>query len=124
MAINQIQNLNYFYQIKNTDKEENLNENLFAIYNKYKNGIIFDEFFNLLTRLFGNIFHMSASVIIYSLSLNLKEKKYIIYFIICFVLHFIIDSTGQLIHLFNINILLNLMFPGLVVILFIISYFV
>ena len=67
---------------------------------------------------------MSASIIIYRLSLNRKDIKYIIYFIICFIFHFIIDTIGQLENLFDLSIWYNLIFPGLVTVIFIISYFV
>ena len=124
MALNQIYNLTYFYEIKNTKDKEELNNKLRKIYEKYKNGIVFEEILELLIRLFGNIFHMSASIIIYRLSLNRKDIKYIIYFIICFIFHFIIDTIGQLENLFDLSIWYNLIFPGLVTVIFIISYFV
>ena len=124
MALNQINNLIYFYEIKKTKEKEKLGNKLLKIYEKYKDGIVFEEILDLLNRLFGNIFHMSASIIIYKLSLNRKEGKYIIYFIICFIFHFIIDAIGQLENLFDLSIWYNFIFPGLVSIIFIISYFV
>ena len=125
MALSQINNLGNFYDIKNSKNAEELkNKNLLKIYEKYKDGIAIDEIFGFIVRFFGNIFHMSASIIAYRLSLNRKEGKYIIFFTICFVFHFIIDTIGQLIDLFELSIWINLFFPGSVIILFAISYYI
>ena len=125
MALDQISNLSNFYSIKNSKSEEELNNNkLLKIYEKYKDGMIIDDFIGVITRFFGNIFHICATIIAYRLSLNRKERKYIIYFVICFVFHFIIDANGQMIYLFELSILYNLLFPVLVIILFVISYFI
>ena len=67
---------------------------------------------------------MGASVIIYRLSLNRKERKFIIFFTILFIFHFIIDSFGQFISLYELNIWYNLVFIGLDVAIVIIGYFV
>ena len=123
MAITQISNLINFYKIKNTETEEDLND-LLEIYKKYKDGMVFEDYFGFIIRFVGNIYHMAASVIIYKLSLNRKDRKYIIYFIIMFICHFIIDTTGTLQNLFDLSIWYNLIFPILVIIIAIASYFV
>jgi len=114
MSINQIQNLMKFYEIKNAKDEEELKKNnLFKTYELYKDGFVSDEIFRIIIRFSGNLFHMAASVIIYRLSLNRKEIKYIILFTITFILHFIIDSFGQFHNIYELNIWYNLVFIGL-----------
>ena len=125
MSLSQINNLSSFYRIKNSKNEEELNNNkLLKIYEKYKDGMVIDDFINIICRFFGNIYHICGSMIAYRLSLNRKEKKYIIYFSVFFVLHFLIDFITQLIYLFEVNVWYNLVFPGLIIILFVISYFI
>ena len=123
MANTQIINLINFYKIKNVKSLEDLKD-LLKIYEKYKDGMVFEDIIGFITRFFGNIFHMAASIVIFRLSLNRKEGKYIIYFIIIFIFHFIIDTTGQLQNLFEISNWYSLIFPGLVLIIAIIGYFV
>ena len=125
MSITQIINLMQFYAIKNAKDEEELEKNnLIKIYQLYKDGIANEEIFRLIIRFSGNLFHMGASVIIYRLSLNRKERKFIIFFTILFIFHFIIDSFGQFISLYELNIWYNLVFIGLDVVIVIIGYFV
>ena len=125
MSITQIINLMQFYAIKNAKDEEELEKNnLIKIYQLYKDGIANEEIFWLIIRFSGNLFHMGASVIIYRLSLNRKERKFIIFFTILFIFHFIIDSFGQFISLYELNIWYNLVFIGLDVVIVIIGYFV
>ena len=125
MSITQIINLMQFYAIKNAKDEEELEKNnLIKIYQLYKDGIANEEIFGLIIRFSGNLFHMGASVIIYRLSLNRKERKFIIFFTILFIFHFIIDSFGQFISLYELNIWYNLVFIGLDVAIVIIGYFV
>jgi len=111
MALSQKQNLSNFYSIKNSKSKEELNNNLLKIYEKYKDGMVIEDFIEIINRFFGNIFHICASMIAYRLSLNRKERKYIIYFVICFIFHFIIDAIGQSIVLFELSIWYNLFFP-------------
>ena len=114
MSINQITNLVNFYAIKNSkDEEELIKNNLLKTYNKYKNGITGEEILGVILRFGGNLFHMAASVIIYRLSLNRKEKKYIIYFIILFLNHFLGDTFGQFFTLYELSIWFFLIFPVL-----------
>ena len=95
-AINQITYLVYFYAIKDSKNEEELIENgLIEIYEKYKDGIPGDAIFEVILRFGGNLFHMAASIIIYRFSLNRKDKKYLIYFIFVFVIHFCSDTFGH-----------------------------
>lgn len=125
MSITQIINLMQFYAIKNAKDEEELEKNnLIKIYQLYKDGIANEEIFRLIIRFSGNLFHMGASVIIYRFSLNRKERKFIIFFTILFIFHFIIDSFGQFISLYELNIWYNLVFIGLDVAIVIIGYFV
>ena len=125
MSITQIENLMKFYAIKNAKDEEELEKNnLIKIYQLYKDGIANEEIFRIIIRFLGNLFHMGASVIIYRLSLNRKERKFIIFFTILFIFHFIIDSFGQFISLYELNIWYNLVFIGLDVAIVIIGYFV
>ena len=121
-AMTQIGNLMDFYNIENPKPDDD-KEKLMKTYEKYKDGIRIDDIVVLIIRLFGNIFHMCASVIAYKLSLNRKETKYVIYFIILFIFHFIIDTVGQMQNLFKFSIWVNLCFPGLVIIISILSYF-
>ncbi len=117
--------LSNFYSIKNSKSEEELNnKNLLKIYEKYKDGMVIDDFIEIICRFFGNIYHICGSVIAYRLSLNRKERKYIIYFVICFVLHFIFDFFSQIISLFELSVWCYLIIPGLVMILVVISYFI
>ena len=125
MSINQIQNLINFYAIKNSkDKEELIKNNLLKIYEKYKNGVTGEEIFNVIIRFGGNLFHMAASVIIYRLSLNRKERKYIIYFIILFVDHFINYTFAQFLALYELNIWFNLIFIVFGIIIVVIGWLV
>ena len=125
MSITQIIKLMQFYAIKNAKDEEELEKNnLIKIYQLYKDGIANEEIFRLIIRFSGNLFHMGASVIIYRFSLNRKERKFIIFFTILFIFHFIIDSFGQFISLYELNIWYNLVFIGLDVAIVIIGYFV
>ena len=78
MLINQLPLLLNFYAIKEAKNEEELvNKNLIKIYEKYKDGIPVEEIFGVIIRFLGNLFHIGACVIIYKLSFNRKEKKYI-----------------------------------------------
>jgi len=125
MSINQIQNLMNFYAIKNSkDEEELIKNNLLKIYEKYKNGVTGEEIFGVIIRFCGNLFHMAASVIIYRLSLNRKERKYIIYFVILFLAHFISDTFGQFCALNELNIWYNFIFIVFDIIIVIIGWFV
>jgi len=125
MSINQIQNLVNFYAIKNSkDEEELIKNNLLKIYEKYKNGVTGEEIFGVIIRFCGNLFHMAASVIIYRLSLNRKERKYIIYFVILFLAHFISDTFGQFCALNELNIWYNFIFIVFDIIIVIIGWFV
>ena len=114
MSINQIQNLMKFYEIKNSKDEEELKKNnLFKTYELYKDGFVSGEIFGIIIRFSGNLFHLAASVIIYRLSLNRKEIKYIIFFTTTFILHFFIDSFGQFQNIYELNIWCNLVVIGL-----------
>ena len=114
-----------FYAIKNAKNEEELIEKkLFKTYEHYKNGFPSDEIFGVILRFLGNLFHMAASVIIYRLSLNRKEKKYIIFFIVLFIIHFSLDLFGLLIALYDLNIWFNLICIGLDILIVVISWFV
>ena len=125
MSINQIQNLVNFYAIKNSKDEEELTKNnLLKIYEKYKNGVTGEEIFGVIIRFCGNLFHMAASVIIYRLSLNRKERKYIIYFIILFLVHFISDTFAQFWALYELNIWYSLIFIIFDIIIVVIGWFV
>ena len=124
MIMIQTSNLSNFYAIKNSKNEEELNNKLLKIYEKYKDGMAIDNFLELICRFTGNIYHICGSMIAYRLSLNRKERKNIIYFSICFILHFIIDFITYLVNILELNIWLNLAFPGLVIIIFVISYFI
>ena len=67
---------------------------------------------------------MAASVIIYRLSLNRKERKYIIYFIILFLVHFICDTFAQFWALYELNIWYSLIFIIFDIIIVVIGWFV
>ena len=67
---------------------------------------------------------MAASVIIYRLSLNRKEKKYVIYFIVLFIIHFSLDLFGLLIVLYDLNIWFNIINIGLDILIVVISWLV
>ena len=67
---------------------------------------------------------MAASVIIYRLSLNRKEKKYIIYLIVVFISHFAINLSSQLIGLYELNICFLYISVGLIIIIIVIALFV
>ena len=90
------------------------------IYEIYKNGVPGDQIFEVITTFLGILFHMSASVITYRLSLNRKEKKYIIYFIVVFISHFSMDLIAQIIGLYELNNWFYFIFAGLVIIVIII----
>ena len=85
MVIDQIIKLNNFSAIKKAYSIEELNrDDLLNTYEIYKNGIPGQEIFGLRTRFAGNFYHMAASIIIYRLALNRKEKK-IYYLFYCFI---------------------------------------
>ena len=115
-----------FYAIKNAKDEEELKEKeLIKTYELYKNGVTGGDIFGLFTRFLGNFFHMGASVIIYRFSLNRKEKKYMIFFILLFVSHFCIDFTYQIISIYELNMLFNLVFVGIIdILIIVIGWFV
>ena len=125
LSINQIKNLIIFNEIKNAKNEKELEENgLDEIYDKYKNGVPGDEIFGFIIRFGGNLFHIGATIIAYRLSLNRKEKKYIIYFIILFIIHFITDTFGQFSALYKLNFWFNLIGIGLDIVIIVISWLV
>ena len=67
---------------------------------------------------------MGASVIIYRFSLNRKDKKYIIFFIVLLIAHYCIDFTSQLIFLYELNMWFNLIYMGLAILITVIGFFV
>ena len=101
-----------------------MKKKLIKTYEHYKNGVPGDEIFGVILRFLGNLFHMAASVIIYRLSLNRKEKKYIIFFIVLFIIHFSLDLFGLLIALYDLNIWFNLICIGLDILIVVISWLV
>ena len=125
LSIDLIPLLINFYAIKNAkDEQELIEKKLIKTYELYKNGVPGQDIFGVILRFFGNLFHMAASVIIYRLSLNRKEKKYIIFFIVVFISHFCIDLSGQFIFLYKLNIWFNLIFVGLASLIIVIACFV
>ena len=126
ISIDMIPLLMNFYAIKNAKDEEELKEKeLIKTYELYKNGVTGGDIFGLFTRFLGNFFHMGASVIIYRFSLNRKEKKYMIFFILLFVSHFCIDFTYQIISIYELNMLFNLVFVGIIdILIIVIGWFV
>ena len=125
LSIDLIPLLINFYAIKNAkDEQELIEKKLIKTYELYKNGVPGQDIFGVILRFFGNLFHMAASVIIYRLSLNRKEKKYIIFFIVVFISHFCIDLSGQFISLYELNIWFNLIFVGLASLIIVIACFV
>ena len=126
ISIDMIPLLMNFYAIKNAKDEEELKEKeLIKTYELYKNGVTGGDIFGLFTRFLGNFFHMGASVIIYRFSLNRKEKKYMIFFILLFVSHFCVDFTYQIINIYELNMLFNLVFVGIIdILIIVIGWFV
>ena len=125
MAIDQINNLVNFYGIKNANSIEELNENkLLDFYEKNKNGVTGAEIFGVITRFAGNFSHMGSSIIIYRLALNRKEKKYIIYFIVLLINHFINDTFSRFCGLYKLSFWYNFIIIGLVIMIIIIAWFV
>ena len=125
LSISLIPLLINFYAIRNAKDEEELKEKkLMETYERYKNGVPGDDIFGIITRFLGNIFHMSACVIIYRLSLNRKEKKYIIYFIVLFISHFVNDLTSQLIAIYELSLWFNFILVGLLSLIIVIAWFV
>ena len=101
-----------------------MKKKLIKTYEHYKNGVPGDEIFGVILRFLGNLFHMAASVIIYRLSLNRKEKKYIIFFIVLFIIHFSLDLFGLLIALYDLNLWFNIINIGLDILIVLISWIV
>ena len=125
MAIDQIIILNNFSAIKKAYSIEELNkDDLLITYEIYKNGILGQEIFGLITRFAGNFYHMAASIIIYRLALNRKEKKYIIYFIVLFLNHFINDTFSKFCELYELSFWYNFIIIGLVIMIIVIAWFV
>ena len=106
------------------DKQELAEKKLDEIYEIYKNGVPGDQIFEVITTFLGILFHMSASVITYRLSLNRKEKKYIIYFIVLFIVHFGNDMIDQLVSVYELSFWFNFVFVGLTLVIVIIAWFV
>ena len=114
-----------FYAIKNAKDQQELKEKeLIGTYEMYKNGVPKDDIIGFMVRFSGNLFHMAASIIIYRLSLNRKEKKYIIYFIVLFIFHFCTDLTSQLVSIYELSLWFNFIYLGLTLVIIIISLFV
>ena len=114
-----------FYAIKNAkDEEELIEKKLITTYEVYKNGVPGKDIFGIILRFLGNFFHMAASVIIYRFSLNRKEKKYIILFIVVYIIHFCTDLCAQFISLFELNIWFNFIILGLTLVIIVIGCFV
>ena len=114
-----------FNVIKNAKDEQELKEKeLMETYETYKNGVPGGDIFGFIARFLGNLFHMAASIIIYRLALNRKEKKYIIYFIVLFISHFANDLTAQLMSIYELSLWLNFVFVGLVLVIIVIAWFV
>ena len=114
-----------FYAIKNAkDEKELIEKELIKTYDHYKNGISGQDIFDVISRFLGNLFHMGASVIIYRFSLNRKDKKYIIFFILLLIAHYCIDFTSQLIFLYELNMWFNLIYTGLAILITVIGFFV
>ena len=124
-AMIQISHLLSFYAIRNAESLDELIKNkLDKTYEKYKNGVTGEEIFDVITRFCGNLFHMSASIIIYRLSLNRKEKKYIIYFIILFFGHLILDAFANFYVLYELSIWYNFLFIGLDIMVVVIGWLI
>ena len=114
-----------FYAIKNAKDEDELKEKeLNETYEMYKNGVPGNDIFGAVGRFLGNLFHMAASIIIYRLSLNRKEKKYIIFFIVLFFSHFGTDITSQLVSIYNLSFWFNFIYVGLTLVIIVIACFV
>jgi len=114
-----------FNVIKNAKDEQELKEKeLMETYETYKYGVPGGDIFGFIARFLGNLFHMAASIIIYRLALNRKEKKYIIFFIVLFIVHFCNDMTSQLVSVYNLSLWFNFVFFGLALIVLIIAWFV
>ena len=125
MVISYIPLLLNFYEIKNAkDEKELIEKELIKTYDHYKNGISGQDIFDVISRFLGNLFHMGASVIIYRFSLNPKDKKYIIFFIVLLIAHYCIDFTSQLIFLYELNMWFNLIYMGLAILITVIGIFV
>ena len=125
MMISYIPLLLNFYAIKNAKDEKELTEKeLIKTYDHYKNGISGQDIFDVISRFLGNLFHMGAFVIIYRFSLNRKDKKYIIFFIVLLIAHYCIDFTSQLIFLYELNMWFNLIYMGLAILITVIGFFV
>ena len=123
-ATNNINKLINLYKInnKNDITEITKDEDLNKYYQDYKDGIPIDDYINIIMRLFGYVFHISASILVYSFSLNMKKN--ITHFIVAFVFHFIIDFEYNLIVDFNLNKWIDMSNFGIFIILSIYSYFV
>ena len=67
---------------------------------------------------------MAASIIIYRLALNRKEKKYIIYFIVLLINHFINDTFTRFCGLYKLSFWYNFIIIGLVMMIVAIAWFV
>ena len=73
-------------------------------------------------RLSGLVFHISASILVYSFSLDMKKN--ITHFIAAFVFHFITDFDYNFIVDFNLNKWIEMSIVGIVIFFSIYSYFV
>ena len=125
ISIDMIPLLMNFYAIKNAKDEEELKEKeLIKTYELYKNGVTGGDIFGLFTRFLGNFFHMGASVIIYRFSLNRKEKKYMIFFIILVVSHLCTDLISETITAYELNMWISLVIVGISILIIVIGWFV
>jgi len=123
-ATNNIIKLIYFYKInnKNDITEITKDKDLNKYYKDYKDGIPIDDYIEIIMRLSGLIFHISAAILVYSFSLDMKKN--IIHFIAAFVFHFLTDFVYNIIVDFNLNKWIQMSINGIVIILSIYSYFV
>ena len=123
-ATKNINKLIHFYEINNKSNitEITKNDDLNKFYKDYKDGIPVDDYIDLFMRLFAYVFHISASILVYSFSLDMKKN--ITHFIVAFVFHLIIDLEYNLIVDFNLNKWIKISYIGIYIIFSIYSYFV
>ena len=99
-----IEYINYFISFNKINNSSSIDDkSLMKTYNDFKDGLPAAEYMNIVMRIFGILYHTTSSVIIFRSSLDIKNRKYLLFFIFVFFVHFLIDSLANIFSKFELN---------------------
>ena len=99
-----IEYINYFISFNKINNSSSIDDkSLMKTYNDFKDGLPAAEYMNIVMRIFGILYHTTSSVIIFRSSLDIKNRKYLLFFIFVFFVHFLVDSLSNIFSKFELN---------------------